>query len=224
MKTQTKTNTQQNNIKGRVTMKHTGISRIIGGLTSFFGCMTAASAAVIVDVDMDIVTPGIQSTRAAAVGDSFTAALVMTVDGLGVSSYGVSVNFDNVELALNGAPATTELLPVGFTFNFTAGVSSESQALGEVRTFEAATLGSGPASTSFTIGTIAYTVTAVSDNGIADIAPGLFNVGIDGIFDNLSGVAPTTFNPGYVIPEPGSATLLMAVVAGLFVARRRRSA
>jgi hypothetical protein len=183
-------------------------------------------AAVTVDVDMDTATPGIQSSRTAAVNDTFSIALVMTADAAGVSSYFVSVNFDPIELTLNGAPASTELLPAGFTFNFNAGVNSESQALGQVLTFEAATFGLGPVSSSFTIGTIDYKVASVLNDGLADITPGLFNGGVDGIFDNASGdLGPgAVFNPGYVVPEPAGAMLLLMGTGFLCAARRRDSA
>ena len=184
-----------------------------------------AHAAVTVEVDTDPATPGIQSTRAAAVNDIFTIDLVMTADAAGVSSYGVSVDFDNLELMLNGSPASTELLPALFSFNFTPGVSSESQPLGQVRTFEAATFGSGPVSSSFVIGSISFKAIAPVTDGLLDITLGLFNTGVDGIFDNAGGdLGPSAvFTGGQVdfVPEPGSGAFLMAAAAGLFASRWR---
>ena len=112
------------------------------------------------------------------------------------------MKFDNTELSLAGAPASTELLPAGFTNNFTASVLSESQALGQVYTFEASTLGLGPANTNFTIGTINFSATALVNDSVPDITVGIYNVGIDGLFDNAGNpVAPVTA-AGFLTPMP----------------------
>ncbi len=183
------------------------------------------NAAIVVSVDMDTVTPGVQATRSAAINAIFTIGLVMTADAAGVSSYSVSVNFDNAELTLNGAPASTELLPAGFTFNFNAGVSSESQALGQVRSFEAATFGLGPVSSSFTIGTISFKATAPLTDAFLDVTPGLFNIGIDGVFDNagfdLSLGATFIGGAVMVVPEPTTVTFVLVSGMGLLAASRR---
>ena len=209
-------------------MNNLRISKLIAGLAILGAGAGGLPAAVTVEVDMDTVTAGIQATRTAALNEVFTIALVMTADAAGVSSYGVSVNFDNVELTLNGAPASTETLPAGFTFNGNAGVNSESQALGQVRTFEAGTLGLGPVSSSFTIGTISFRATAPLTDVLLDVTPGLFNTGFDGIFDNSGNDvgAGAIFVGGKVnlIPEPGTAVLLVGGIAVVLAARRRRSA
>ena len=184
-------------------------------LLACFGCAAPAFAQVTISVDMDTTTPGIQSTRSAL--GPFTAGLVMTVGPAGVSSYGISAQFDNTELSLVGAPASTELLPAGFTFHFTAGVAEESQAQGHVYSFEAATFGLGPANTNFTIGTINFTVTALVSDASADITLGFYNSSIDGLFDNAGNpVVPVSVN-GFVTPRPtlrialtGTNTVLVA--------------
>ena len=160
------------------------------------GLAIPLSAAVTISVDMDATTPGIQSTRTAGAGETFTVELVMTVDAAGVSSYGISANFDTTELSLNGAPASTELLPVGFTVNLNAGVNSESP--GQVRTFEATTLSNGPVSTSFVIGRINFTAPSPVTDGTADITLGFFNVGVDGCYDNAGNPVVPTFVSGKV--------------------------
>lgn len=199
-------------------------------MTVFCGGVGTLPAVVTVAVDMDTVTPGIQSVRTAALNDIFDIGLVMTADAAGISSYGVSVLFDNGELKLNGVPdiaAATELLPPGFTFNFNAGVGSASQALGQVYSFEAATLGLGPVSSTFTIGTISYKAIAPFTDGVLDVTPGLFNAGFDGIFDNAGGdLGPTTVFTGgkvdLVVPEPSRAALLVGAMAMMLAVRRRR--
>lgn len=183
------------------------IMRFLAVAAVALGLAAPLRAAVTISVDMDPATPGIQSTRTAAVGETLTIELVMTVDAAGVSSYGVSANFDNAELTLSGAPATTELLPAGFTYNLNAGVNSESQALGQVRTFEAATLGTGPVSTSFVIGRISFTASAPVTDGTADVTLGFFNVGVDGCFDNAGNAVAPVF-------VSGKADLALVVTTG----------
>lgn len=195
--------------------------KLTAGLLVCFGCAAPAFAQVILSVDMDTGTPGIQSTRNTL--GPFTAGLVMTVGPGGVSSYGISVLFDNTELSLVGAPASTELQPLGGGgFNFTPGVASESQALGQVFTFEAATFGLGPVSTSFTFGTINYTVTALVDDAVPDITLGFYSVGIDGLFDNAGVAVVPVFADGFVVPEPSTAALLLCGTLASWMLRRGR--
>ena len=152
--------------------------KLTAGLLTGFGCAAPAFAQVTFSVDMDTLTPGIQSTRSAL--GPFTAGLVMSVGTNGVSSYGVSAFLDTTELTLTaGTSANTAPLPAGM-FSFAAPV----EASPFVYSFNGATLGLGPSSTSFTIGTFSYTVTAIVDDGLPDITPGFYNAGIDGLFDN----------------------------------------
>jgi hypothetical protein len=189
------------------------------GLLVSFGCAAPALAQITLSVDMDTITPGIQSTRSTL--GPFTAGLVMTVGPGGVSSYGISALFDNTELTLVGTPASTELQPLPGGFNFTVGVASESQALGRVYTFEAATLGAGPTSTSFTIGTIGYTVTALVDDGVPDITLGFYNLGVDGLFDNAGLPVVPVFADAAVVPEPSAGALLLCGLAVTWLLKRR---
>jgi hypothetical protein len=132
-------------------------------------------------------SPGAQ-TIAAAPGDLLTLELRLGADEAGVSSYGISLEFgadlgDELDLV-----AVVEDLPAGFDVNLTPGViaSQESSPLdrGRVLTFEAATLGDGPTSTSFAVGTIQFRVTDNVATDGPEIAAGFINPGVDGLFDN----------------------------------------
>ncbi len=210
-------------------MKHRKIPKIVLGLTALFGGLATMPAAVMIEVDMDDIAPGIQSTRSSSA--PFTATLWMTADALGVSSYSVSVLFDNTELVLDGSPAATEFLPAGFAFNFTIGVASESDGItpnspaGRVNSFEAATFGPGPVSSLFPIGTIKFKVLSIVNDGSPDVSIGLFNAGVDGISDSVGGdLAPTAiYTAGRVVPEPGSVALLLAGTGALSLRRRNRT-
>ncbi len=201
-------------------MNAKNLFRLVTALLMFAGWTAPSVAQVTLSVDMDTVTPGIQSTWDAL--GPVTAGLVMTVGPGGVSSYGISALFDNTELSLSGVPASTELLPAGLTFNITPGVASESQPLGRVYTFEAATFGLGPVSTSITIGTINFTVTSLVDDAAPDITLGFYNGGIDGLFDNAGNPVVPLFVNGSVVPEPGTVTLLLGGAFALWMSRRAR--
>jgi hypothetical protein len=156
-------------------------------------------------------------------GEIVTAEIRLTADAAGISSYGVSVAFDE-ELDLVD---TTELLPAGFTFNLSVGVEgsneSEPGTTGQVLTFESGTFGVGPVNATFAIGRIRFEVVAALDDG-NDLAAFPFNPGIDGLFDNES-VALVEFGPGSasVVPEPGTLGLLLVGMTALAASRRRRA-
>ena len=153
-------------------------------------------AAITVSVDMDPATPGIQGTRVAAAGQVITVDLVLGVGAEGVSSYGISAQFDNAELALNGSPATTvPALPGGLTALSTP---AENNALGRVYLMNGGTLGNGPASTSFIISSISFTAAAPTTDANADISLGFFNTGVDGCYDNTGNAVVPTFVSGKV--------------------------
>lgn len=211
-------------------MKFPKLIKSIAGMAMLCGGAGALPAAVIISMDMDPLTVGIQDNVTVAAAQTFSVDLLVTADADGISSYGISALFDNSELTLNGVPdtaAATEDLPAGFTFNLSAGVSSASQAMGQVYTFEAGTFGLGPVSSTFKIGTISFTATSPVTNGAFDVTPGFFNTGIDGIFDNAGGdKGPTaTFAGGRVnlVPEPVGGALLALGAFGFLGTRRKRA-
>lgn len=190
-------------------------------------------AQLVISMDMDTATLGIQSTRIASPGDIFDVELVFDLTGqpAGVASYGVSVQFNNTELMLNGSPAATAYLPAGFGFShFSAtGVGAESNdiggGLGQVSTFEATTFGLGPTSGTMPVGKISFKVLSPVLFAGADVTPGLFNTGVDGLFDNSStSIGAVTFNSGSVVPEPSALALTTSglLLAGVLIRRLRR--
>jgi hypothetical protein len=204
-------------------------NKLSTGVLLFFACaLQSVRSQITVSVDMDPGTLGIQNTWTPVVGSPFLADLIVTVGAGGVSSYGISFRFDRSELSLNGSPAATEALPTGMTVNLTPGVLEEDNVDGgdgdpaEVLWFEASTLGTGPASTSFSIGTISFNVVSMVDDGIADITPGFFSL-LDGAFDNAGNPVMPTFNVAHVVPEPSTVALLAtgSLMGLLWVSRRR---
>lgn len=180
-----------------------------------------ASGQVTVSIDMDTSasSPGIQHSRQATPGQVFPVEMWLDVGSAGLSSYGVSVQFDARELELMAPHAGWELLPVGCDFNLTNGVANVIEDLGngfgQVSTFEAVTLGNGPTNSLFRIGVVDLSVGNVVDDGLPDVIPGLFNTGIDGFFDNAGRPINAVFEPGYIVPEPSSLVLLTIGVLGL---------
>ena len=199
---------------------------LLPALAALLGGVAGGGAAVVISVDMDPGTVGIQPSRVASAGDTFTADLVMTVGAEGVSSYGVSVNFDTVELMLDGAPAASYpgLLPGGLT----AGPPPlEDNPLGRAWYFNAFTGGAGPSLTSFVFGSIKFKVVTPITDVSEDVTPGFFYFpgAADSMFDNSGASVTPTFVGGSVngVPEPGTVTLLLAGLGALSLVRRNRA-
>lgn len=148
-------------------------------------------------------------------GTPLTAQIFLTSDAAGISAYGVSLRFDDDVVLASTAP--TELLPSGFAFNLTSGVEGTNS--DTVLTFEAATFGAGPTSSRFLIGLVNFLVSDAKPDG-TDLIPGLFNTGIDAIFDN--GGLPVVVEAigAEVVPEPTTLVLLAMGIGGLTLRRR----
>lgn len=197
----------------------------IRGLVASALCIGALlsnlSAALTVHIDMNMALDGIQATREANNGDVFEVAVVMEVGAEGLSSYGFSVTFDELELSLNSfnntPPAGLSSLLPGVDIMDIGGSTKQ------LSSFDGFTFSTGPDSTSVIGGIMEFTVVNPSDNGVLDIVPGFFDPA-DGAFDNTlpigGDLAPTAvLNGGSVIPEPSTAGL--SLVAGLLLALRR---
>ena len=196
-------------------MKATTLSKAITALVVVYGCVTSGLAQISLSVDMDLGTLGIQSTRVAAPGDIFTVGLVLDVGAGGVSSYGVSVKFDTTTLSLNGSPAAAvPALPSGL---ISLAAPSENNAPGQLYSFNGATLGAGPASTSFLIGSVSFRLLASTNSGSPSLTVGFFNTGVDGLFDNAGNPITPVFQPGVVLASPPRISVLRTSANGVLV-------
>ncbi len=199
------------------------LSKLATGVLLSFALVESALSVNMISVDMDPATPGIQSLRLASPGDTFTVDLVLTVDAAGVSCYAVSVRFDTGELSLNGSPASVNLPPPLWG---TLGPLIENNAAGEVSTFSGATPNPGPFSTSFTIGTINFTVVTPLDDALEDVSLGFFNPTVDIFVDNSNISSVPVFNGGFIaplaVPDSGSTLALLGIgLFGLWAATTR---
>jgi hypothetical protein len=209
-------------------MKTSKLGKSVVGMAFIFTSVATAPAALVAFVDMDTVTPGIQSSISVAPGAMFSVDLWLTVDAGGLSSFSISAIFDTSELSLMppGGGATTQPLMPGGLLPLAAPM--EVNPLGHVFSINGATFGAGPASVSFPFATISFVAPTPITDVLADLSLGYFNLpgAIDDAFDSggTSIAATTTFSGGTVnvVPEPTSAACLLALAAGAFVSRRRR--
>lgn len=177
---------------------------------------------------MDTGTPGIQNQLTAAAGQNISVDILLQPGApAGISSYSVSVQFDNTELSHTAA---AEPLPAGFAFNLLPGTAltvNVVPGVDQVSSFDAGTLGMGPVGPPpFVIGSINFTVGAPANDGLPDVTPGFFLVGIDGMSDNNGVAVAPVINSGFLIPEPGvmyGAALLLGFAAFRGYRRSRRA-
>lgn len=199
-------------------MKREIYGKVLAGFLALFSSAVPLFGQGTFWVDMG----GGLDTRASSPGDTFTAKLMLTVGAGGVSSYGVSVTLDPAELTLNGSPASANFSPLPGGLVSFAPPTEPFNPSGPVNNYNAGTLGSGPVSTTFEIGTLNLKVVTPISDGLADVTLGFLS-GLDGMFDNLGGSPAPTFLPGYVtaVPEPATASLLLCGTLSLWVVRRR---
>lgn len=209
------------------------------GLIGLLALALPAHAGILVSIDTDPSTPStIDSVWAASSGNTRSVNLVIELETSAdsLSSYAVSVRFDNLELTLNGDavennPSVVDLgnslepdtSGVLFQTNDRTGGAAAGTDDGQVRVFEAGTFGTGPAGLRrWVVGTIPFKVLSPVTDGFLDIRPGLFS-GLDGFFDNDGNEVVPTFAGAQVtlVPEPQSSALVLVALCALAAAGRR---
>jgi hypothetical protein len=194
---------------------------------SFLLVFTAnAFGAIIVSVDLDDATPGIQNNRIFGAGQSVTAGVFMELTSpSNLAIYNFSVRYDTSELTfVSRAESAFGVLTETDTTN------PVNTTTGTIFRIDGSTF--GPAQTApfgpTRVATLVFTTTNPT-GGIndIDIIAGLFQSADDLFFDNAFNNVNTTvtFNGASIsaVPEPGSVMLLAAGGAGLFWFRRRCS-
>jgi hypothetical protein len=194
-------------------------------------------ADIILSVDLDPATPGIQSNGDFAPGQTITADIVMNLSGNStLSAYQFSLRFDRNELTF---VSRSETAPPGFGFFETDASNGNNLATssdqGLLYRFGADS-GAGPIAPAgpFVVASAVFTArNATGGLGDIDIAPGKFEDGLDDFLANGTFLpipnSQLVFNgasitPVAAIPEPTSLSLIgMTLLIGASF-RRQRSA
>lgn len=185
---------------------------------------TSARADVILSIDLDTTVAGIQNTRDFNPGQTFTAALVLQVTGTSrVAAFSVGMNFDRTELTATAVDTSGRA--AGFGQVNTASIN---QATGQVRPFDAISV--GPVLENFTgnLGLVTFTATSPLSDGANDIIAAFQTTGDDILDGDTFLVIPrpqiilngATVNVS-AVPEPTS-LLFATVFAGIGIQRVRR--
>jgi len=165
--------------------------------------------------------PGHKSIKA-ELFDTLTLDIRVTADAAGISGALLSLEFDtDLENELDLIKAVESCQTASDCGGLTAGSAgvagqTESQfgQKGSILTYEALTVGAGPVSTTFTLGTAVFLVSNVSTDG-DDVFSGFFNALVDGIVDNASQVvASVKFNDAAVNDNDVPAVPSLSVRSG----------
>lgn len=198
-------------------------------------CMLQAYADVMLSVDLDAATPGIQAIRDSVAGQSLTATIVLDLTGsTSLSAYQFTLGFDRTELTF---VSRTETFPAGFGFVETDTTNPNNLGIsgpeGLLFRFGGDT-GAGPVAPAgpFVVATATFTVNQPrGDSSDFDIFPlRLETQGDDFLVNGTFATIPTNqlvFNGASIfsaIPEPTSFSLLglPLLIGGVY--RRRRCA
>jgi hypothetical protein len=203
----------------------TGLAVLVGAAIPAASIHAAATVSLVWTATTGAGVPG-SSQIEAAPGDELTLEIQLAAGPEGISSYGVSLAFDQALFDELDLVSAAEFLPSGFSFNFDEGVTDlvESDLLdaGYVLTFEAGTFQNGPVEESFSIGEVVFAVNEAREDG-DDILSGLWNLGIDDLFDNEG--QPLSMDTSFGaarIPEPAAGAASIAAFLALAALRARR--
>jgi hypothetical protein len=174
--------------------------------------------------------------------ETLTMTLILTADSTGVGAYFMSLRFDTDggnELNIlsvsegswsNGLTGAKARNMTGLNTGIESTQESQTSGPeGRLFTFEANSLGTGIKNASMIWGVVVFTTNPanVSTDG-DDVFSGVFNPGIDAVFNNanliINEIAYSQASVNTVaVPEPGIVALLGVGVGALLLAGRRRS-
>ncbi len=167
----------------------------------------------------------------ASAGDSLKAVLQITADAAGVSSYGISLDFDTDGLDELDLVSVTEVVNGAFDINLggNGAISQTDSGLGtpgSIVTIAAGASGPGLASATFQIAMLSFTVNgSVATDGV-DLLPGFGNTGVDSIFSttgtDLTSTA-TVQGASVNVPEPMLSAMVLIGAAAVFRRRAQRA-
>lgn len=187
-------------------------------------------ADVMLSIDYDAVTPGIQNSITVNPGQAVSAGVVLELTGAtSLSAYQFTIEFDRDELQFT---SRSETPPAGFGFLETDTSNVNNLAIGQLYRFGADT-GNGPTAPAgpFTVAQLQFIALApIGDLSDFDIRPlRLASQGDDFLVNTTFATIPDSqliFTGASVvtaIPEPGSLFLLLGAGVATFKSRRRRS-
>ncbi len=182
---------------------------------------SGASAAPIVEIDLDPTTPGVQSSLDVELGTfaDIDVVISMVEPGAPLNGFELDVLYDPTIVSGTAATSGSFLLAPNFEIQAIAGPAMTEVA--QVTLLPLGAVGSG-ALASFRVSTLAIGSTSVVLSNVILSAP--FGVRIDP--DAIRGGTLRVIEAGAPIPEPTAALLFGAglVVAGAVSPRRRRPA
>jgi hypothetical protein len=176
-----------------------------------FGIVAPSEGDVIFFTDMDASTdPAIESNVSAPAGDMFTAALMLSIsDGMTVSGYGISVQYDPAELTF---VSLTNDQPSGFGVS---GSLPDASTAGTIESFNGINLSGSITDGTYRLGTMTFTSETNNPSALTLIFEGS---GFDGVTDGASATIPSAniqLASGTInVPEPTS-WLLLSLLACL---------
>jgi hypothetical protein len=205
------------------------ISVAIASAAALLFISTAAYAVPSVDMVWRSTQSNVISTPTISVSNTVIADIVLRNDGApNVNGVFISIAFDNTELfGIGGRELVSVNLPgMGNSMAPVGPGTNMDNANGVVTNFDVATTTAGLATGSRTLGSVRFHVISASGTGEADVQANIDNTGTDSIGTTAGLSTNTTFgaaslNGPPVVPEPTTAILVVAGLAGLGYAGRR---